>query len=88
VGATSPIQRLTVTNSGAAPLSIAAIVTTGEFAESNNCPVSVGTLAVGRSCTVKVTFAPTTTGLRRGTVTITDSAPGSPHSVILSGIGR
>ena len=38
-------------------------------------------------CTFTVTFKPTATGTRSGTVQITDNAAGSPHSVSLSGTG-
>ena len=45
------------------------------------------TLTAAGTCTVNVTFAPTTSGIRSGTVTVSDSAAGSPQSVGLSGTG-
>src|SRR5205085_3482276 len=39
------------------------------------------------TCSISVTFAPTQTGTRTGSVTITDSAAGSPHTASLSGAG-
>jgi len=78
----------TLSNVGGAQLSISSIAISGanasDFAQSNNCGASLGPSA---SCTINVTFAPTTTGTRSASVTITDNAPGSPHIVSLSGVG-
>jgi hypothetical protein len=84
VGTTSPSQNVTVKNTGAVatPLSIGAA--TGDFAQTNNCS---STLASGGSCTLMVTFTPTTTGTRTGSISITDQATNSPQSVGLSGTG-
>ena len=40
-----------------------------------------------RGCTINITFTPTATGNRTGTLTINDNAAGSPHTVALSGTG-
>jgi hypothetical protein len=45
------------------------------------------TLAPGDSCTVAFRFVPGALGKRTAVLRIADSAPGSPHSVTLSGIG-
>ncbi len=87
VGTTSPAQTVTLTDTGGAALTISSIAASGDFAQTNNCPVSPNTLAVGASCTITVTFRPTTTGTRRGGVTISDDAAGSPQSVSLTGNG-
>ncbi len=84
VGATTMAQPATLTNTGTASLAISAITVSGDFAESNNCG---GSVAAGSSCTISVTFTPTTTGTRPGTLSISDNAAGSPQSVILSGTG-
>jgi len=84
VGTTSASQPVTVRNTGTASLSIHSITPTGEFAANNGCGSSLG---VGVSCTVSVTFTPTAAGTRFGTLTVTDDAPGSPHSISLSGTG-
>jgi len=60
-------------------------ITPGDFTETNNCPV---TLLAASSCTVQVTFVPTAGGTRTATITITDSARGSPHIVNLTGTGH
>jgi hypothetical protein len=86
VGATAT-QTVTLTNAGEAALNISNISIadpSGDFPQTNNCGTS---LAPGGNCTITVTFDPTAVGTRAGTLTITDNAPGSPHTVALSGIG-
>jgi pimeloyl-ACP methyl ester carboxylesterase len=75
---------LSLTNSGTAPLVISSIVATGDFAQSNTC---IGTIAVQTSCAINVVFKPSAFGLGTGTLTISDNAPGSPHTITLSGTG-
>jgi hypothetical protein len=52
--------------------------------QTNNC---IGTVAAGASCTVNVSFRPTASGTRTGTVTITSNASNSPTTIGLSGTG-
>jgi hypothetical protein len=87
MGTTSGAQPVTLTNIGSGPLTITGIVASGDFAQTNNCPVSPVTLAAGTNCTLNVTFAPTAIGNRTGTVTITDNAPGNPQTIQLTGPG-
>jgi hypothetical protein len=84
VGTTSAPQIATLTNTGTSVLNIAGIAASGDFKETNTCNTS---LAAGGDCQVSVTFKPTATGNRAGTVTISDSASGSPQKVGLSGTG-
>jgi len=84
VGTTSQAQNVTLTNTGGAGFSISSVTVTGDFSEQNNCPPQLGPSG---SCQVSVTFAPTSTGSRTGLLTMVDTAPGSPHSVALSGTG-
>jgi hypothetical protein len=84
VGGTTPAQMVTLNNTGGAPLNISRISTTGDFAETNNCN---GPLGAGGSCMISVTFAPTMTGIRNGTLTISDNATNSPQTVSLTGTG-
>jgi hypothetical protein len=84
VGTTSPDQTITLTNSGLATLDITSIVSSGDFAQTNNCPAL---LASSIECTISVTFTPTTTATRNGAITITDDAGNSPQSVSLTGNG-
>jgi hypothetical protein len=82
-GTPSSPQTITVTNTGSATLTITGVATTGDFAASG----CVASLAAGATCTLSVTFTPTVTGARRGTVAITDNVAGSPHVVQLFGDG-
>ena len=82
VGATSEAQAIRLSNSGSAVISIPNISVTDEFAETNDCGTS---LPGGGSCTIEVTFSPTSTGVKSGTVSITDNAAGNPHTVALTG---
>jgi hypothetical protein len=85
VGTASAPQTVTLTNSGTAPLSLTSIAASGDFAVSQSCGASV---AAGGSCTLSVTFTPTSSGTRTGTLSITDNATGSPQTVSLSGGGE
>jgi hypothetical protein len=84
VFSTSPAQKVTLTNNGLGILKITAGGISGQFGGTTNC---TPTIAPGASCTINVTFKPTTKGTLNGAVAITDYAPGSPQSVPLTGIG-
>ncbi|MGO9270105.1 MAG: choice-of-anchor D domain-containing protein [Terriglobia bacterium] len=88
VGTTSSAQTVTLTNTGTATLSITSIGLTGanptQFAQTGNCGTS---LNAGANCTISVTFAPTTASSQSASLTVADSAPGSPQSVSLTGAG-
>jgi len=75
---------VTLTNTGTAALTISGISSAGDYAQSNTCGTGV---AVGGNCTIQVTFTPTTTGSRSGSVSITDNAAGSPQQITLTGNG-
>jgi hypothetical protein len=83
-GSTSAAQSVTLTNSGQAALLIASVAASGDFAQTNTCGAS---LAPAATCEVAVTFTPTASGSRSGTLTITDNAGGAPQTVSLSGTG-
>ncbi len=84
---TSNTQTGTLTNVGQAPLAINSIVYSGttDFVESNNCPISPNTLAVGSSCTLSVTYTPTLVGSESGTITFNDNALPSTQTVSVFG---
>ncbi|PIQ50688.1 MAG: hypothetical protein COW02_18920 [Comamonadaceae bacterium CG12_big_fil_rev_8_21_14_0_65_59_15] len=84
-GSTSTAQSVSLTNTGTAALAISSIVTTGDFSVTNNCGSGLG---VAGFCALNVSFSPTATGARTGTLTITSNAPGSPHTINLSGSGQ
>jgi hypothetical protein len=88
VNQVSPPLTVTLTNTGNAALSISSISITGtnasDFTQTNNCPSSLG---LGANCTMSVTFTPLAGGSRAAALQISDNAPGSPQSVVLSGVG-
>ncbi|HEV2423942.1 MAG TPA: FG-GAP-like repeat-containing protein [Terriglobia bacterium] len=73
---------VTLTNTGAANLSITGITASTQFTQTNNCGSS---LAPGAFCTINVVFTPQHQGTQTGTLTITDNATGSPQAVSLQG---
>jgi len=83
-----------LTNTGTSPVTISSIVlggtNPGDFAISDGCPLSPSTLQQGplsNTCGVGVSFTPTAAGARTATIKVTDSAPGSPTTINLSGTG-
>jgi hypothetical protein len=89
VNTTSSPQQVTLTNKGNGALTITGITVAGtngsDFAQTNTCGALPAALAPGAGCAFSVTFTPTATGTRRGMVTISDNAAGSPHTVSLLG---
>jgi hypothetical protein len=85
VQTTSALQTITLTNSGKAALAITNLTASGDFAQTNTCGTSV---AAGGSCSISVSFTPTSAGQRSGTVTIADNAANSPQTVSLTGTGQ
>jgi hypothetical protein len=84
----SASQMSTLQNTGAAALSISSIVASGtvagDFTETNNCPASV---AVSGTCTITVTFKPSSTINQTGAVTVTDNTPNGTDALALTGNG-
>jgi Abnormal spindle-like microcephaly-assoc'd, ASPM-SPD-2-Hydin len=88
VGSSSSVKAVTVTNVSGGTITISGIMISGtdptDFSETNNCGKS---LAAGKTCTVSVTFTPTTTGALSGNVTVKDTDPTSPQKILLAGTG-
>ncbi len=84
VDVTSPASAITLRNMGSTAMSITNIAATGDFAETNDCGV---TLAAGASCTISVTLTPTIAGARTGAATVTHNGSNSPFAISLSGTG-
>jgi hypothetical protein len=83
IGTTSAAQQVTLSNTGGVALTlIAASVSPGDFSVVNACGNS---LAAHSSCVFNVTFAPTATGARSATLTITDQF--HFQTVLLNGTG-
>jgi len=85
LGTTSAAQSVTLTNTGNAMLSITSIAANGDFSATNLCGDGI---AAGRNCTLSVTFTPSASGPRSGSVTIIDNATGAPHTISLTGTGE
>ena len=88
IGQTSPAQTVQLSNTGNTAINISNITTSGDFAETNTCGTLPAVLNVGATCSVTVTFTPTSTGTRSGALSIADDASNSPQSVSLSGTGN
>jgi len=85
VGRTSPMQVVTLTNSGGVPLSNLVYSTTGDFAIPAGSSTCQPTLAVGAHCQISLVFMPNQTGSRTGLLTVTATELGKPLTVPLSG---
>lgn len=72
-----------LTNGRTTTLTLKKIQIAGDFTQTNNCR----SLPVNATCNINVTFNPTQTGPRTGTLTITDSDATSPQVVNLQGVG-
>ncbi len=88
VGSSSSSQTLTITSTGAQALSVSSIQVAGadaaEFVAVDACHAPT-VLQPGNFCSVSVTFSPASPGSAQASLIITDNAPGSPHSVSLTG---
>jgi hypothetical protein len=86
VGTTSAAQTSTVTNLGVSTVTISKISeNSSQYAQTNTCGTS---LPGGSSCTISVTFSPTTTGSHSASVTFTDDVSGDASKITLTGSGQ
>jgi Abnormal spindle-like microcephaly-assoc'd, ASPM-SPD-2-Hydin len=83
IGTTSSASTVTLTNIGSAALNVTGFnLVSSEFIQTNNCPP---TLAVAASCTINVSFTPTSSGNHQGTLSLIDNAYDTPQEVQLTG---
>jgi hypothetical protein len=82
-GSTSTPNVLTIKNTGPVQLQISSIVGTADFSGTHNCFL----ISTDASCTITVSFTPTATGLRTGTLTIADNSFTGSHQINLTGNG-
>src|SRR5437870_2759793 len=84
---TSAPMTVTLTNPGAASLTITSLAACSDFSGTSTgasaCPTSPATLPAGANCTINVTFTPTASGARTGTLSLADDAGGSPQIMTL-----
>lgn len=85
-GTSSPPLPVTLTNTGTGTMSISNIsisgTNAGDFGQTNTCGA---TLLVGAVCQISVTFTPVSAGTATAALNISDSSPGSPQSIGLTG---
>src|SRR5258708_11825915 len=89
VGSSSPVQSVTLANTGTGTTSMSSITTSGDFSlgsTATSCPYAGGPVYPGSSCTIDVIFTPSQTGTRSGSATITNTAS-QVQSVNLTGSG-
>ena len=84
LGSTSASQTVTLTNTAGSTLNVVSVTARGDFGQTNTCTAP---LAPGVSCSIAVSFSPSTLGPRHGAVTISSNAAGSPQSISLAGVG-
>jgi len=90
VGTTSGTMNFSVTNTGTGNLTVSSVgisgTNAGDFSiVSDGCSGAV--LTQDQNCIVGVRFAPAYGGARMAVASVIDSAPGSPHTIALSGTG-
>jgi sugar lactone lactonase YvrE len=85
---TSVTQVVTLNSTGGAPIPITSIALSGtastQYSRTTTCGTSV---PVGGSCTISVTFRPTSTGSKTATLTVTAGGGAGTKTVALSGTG-
>ncbi len=86
VNSTSDPQNITISNFGGSPLSGLTVSAAAPFSQMDNCP---GTLQAGASCTVPVSFTPSTTTPVMGWLTVSDNSgnAGTSQKLELDGSG-
>jgi cytochrome c553 len=90
VGGTAPTRRFTLTNTGAAALTLASAAYTGPFAavaDSTGCAAFPITLAPGASCDLVVRYTPVNAGASSGSVAIQPNVAGGGWTIALAGQG-
>jgi hypothetical protein len=81
---TTAAQTITVANTGGSPATLQTPAITGDFAiYANTC---TATLASSTACAISITFTPTASGTRSGTLSLTDSA--GTQTAQLTGTGN
>jgi hypothetical protein len=81
---TSAAKAVTISNTGTAAASVSSVAVTGDYTQTNTCGSSI---AAGASCTASVSFRPTASGTRAGTLTVNGNASNNPATVSLTGTG-
>jgi len=88
INVTSPPQTVTMTNNGDTPLTVTNITANGDFSETTNCPATPFTLPQNGSCLFQITFTPTSTGVIKGSLNVTDNVVAGTSAITLTGTGN
>jgi 6-phosphogluconolactonase (cycloisomerase 2 family) len=84
-GTTSGSKSVTLTNTGTTTLTITSVAASGDYGETDTCAGQ--SIKAGKSCTITVTFTPSSTGTIAGALTVVDAAATSPQVVAVTGTG-
>jgi hypothetical protein len=85
--ASSTTLSVNVTNTTAMPITFLNLSATGDYATTQNtCPANGSTLAANATCILNITFTPTITGTRTGTLSLTTDATILSLTASLTGI--
>jgi sugar lactone lactonase YvrE len=91
VGTASPVGTVTVKNVGGGQLTLASVAPSSAsfaLAGSGSCGTTFPhDIAAGSSCTLDMIFDPASVGVLTGSLSISDNAGGSPHSINVVGTG-
>lgn len=89
VNTSSAVKKVSVSNGGDGPLTIASFTTSDALAPFSYTTTCGSTVTAGASCEFDFTFTPKNIGIASATFTMTDDAPtdGSTQTVGLSGTG-
>ena len=83
VGTTSGAQLVTVSNTGGGSAGVTGTSAAGDFQVTNDCTTA---LVIAASCSISIRFAPTASGARSGSLTVTTDF-GGPFVISLTGTG-
>jgi hypothetical protein len=86
-GGSSAPEPVSVTNTGTVPLAMTGVSVTGDSADFSSTGCASATLQPGDSCTIQVTFTPTSAGTRTAALAIGGNVSCGQLSVALSGTG-
>ena len=96
IGSAEASSYLTIVNTGKSPVTInGASLSVGQGVPADftlyplgySCYSLPASLGPGNSCSIQVVFQPSSTGAKSATLSVSDSAVGSPHSVYFTGVG-
>ncbi len=87
LGSSSTLS-LSVANNSGSPVTFTGVSAIGDYSVAGGtCPANGSTLAAGSTCSLQVTFTPSATGTRTGTLNLSSNATALPLTVPLTGVG-